>query len=203
MTEQVMVVERAHLARFIAHCPYGLIRQSLDDILDVIVDKHFFIDRPTAEQSPQYKQIIPYVVIRHGDSYFLLQRTTRQTESRLHHKFSLGIGGHINPDAPTILDGLQKELEEEVGVDGDYEVTFVGILNDDTTDVGRVHLGAVYVLDAATREVTIRETEKMTGSWAARAELAAARERMESWSQIVYDGFIASGATGFSPSKAR
>ncbi len=203
MTEQVMVVERAHLARFIGDRAYGLIRESLDEILDVIVDKHFFIDRSTAEQSPQYKQIIPYVVIRHGDSYFLLQRTARQTESRLHHKLSLGIGGHINPDAPTILDGLQKELEEEVGVDGDYEVTFVGILNDDTTDVGRVHLGAVYVLDAATREVTIRETEKMTGSWAARADLVAARERMESWSQIVYDGFIASGATGFSPSKAR
>ncbi|HSP14323.1 MAG TPA: NUDIX domain-containing protein [Thermoanaerobaculia bacterium] len=191
MTEQVMVVARSDLARFIGKRTYDLIRHDLDEILDVIVDKHFFIDRPTAEQSPQYKQIIPYVVIRHGHSYFLLQRTIRQTESRLHHKLSLGIGGHINPDAPTIVEGLQKELEEEVGVEGDYEVTFVGILNDDTTDVGRVHLGAVYVLDAAKPEVTIRETEKMTGSWVARADLAAMRERMETWSQIVYDGFIA------------
>jgi predicted NUDIX family phosphoesterase len=191
MTEQVMVVERAALAEFIGERTYDLIRDRLDDILDVIVDKHFFIDRPTAEQSPQYKQIIPYVVIRHDDSFFLLQRTAKQTESRLHHKYSLGIGGHINPDSPTIVDGLQKELEEEVGVEGDYEVSFAGILNDDTTDVGRVHLGAVYVLDASTRDVTIRETEKMTGSWVARAELAAMRDRMETWSQIVYDGLIA------------
>jgi predicted NUDIX family phosphoesterase len=191
MTEQVMVVERSELARFIREHTFDLIRHDLDEILEVIVDKHFFIDRPTAEQSPQYKQIIPYVIIRNGDFYFLLQRTSKQTESRLHHKLSLGIGGHINPDSPTIVDGLQKELEEEVGVEGDYDVTFAGILNDDTTDVGRVHLGAVYVLDATTRDVTIRETDKMTGSWVARAELAAMRERMETWSQIVYDGLIA------------
>ena len=88
------------------------------------------------------------MLIRHGESYFLLQRTPKQTEARLHHKLSLGIGGHINPDTPDLLDGLQKELEEEVDVAGDYDLTFVGILNDDTTDVGRVHLGAVYVLDA-------------------------------------------------------
>lgn len=188
-----MVVERSELARYIERRTFDLIRDHLDDILDIISDKHFFIDRPTAEQSPQYKQIIPYVVIRHGESYFLLTRTSKQTEARLHHKLSLGIGGHINPDSPTVLGGLQKELEEEVGVDGDYEVSFVGILNDDTTDVGRVHLGAVYVLDAATPSVTIRETDKMSGSWIARGELASMRERMETWSQIVYDGLIAGG----------
>jgi predicted NUDIX family phosphoesterase len=191
MTEQVMVVERSELARYIERRTFDLIREDLDDILEVIAAKHFFIDRPTAEQSPQYKQVIPYVVIRHGESYFLLTRTPKQTEARLHHKLSIGVGGHINPDSPTVLGGLQKELDEEVGVDGDYEISFVGILNDDTTDVGRVHLGAVYVLDAATPNVTIRETEKMTGSWVARAELAAMRERMETWSQIVYDGFVA------------
>ena len=190
MNEQVMVVERSELARYIESHQFDLILEDLDDILDVVSVKHFFIDRATAEQSPQYKQIIPYVVIRHGDSYFLLQRTSKQTESRLHHKLSLGIGGHINPDSPTILGGLQKELEEEVGVNGDYEISFVGIINDDTTDVGRVHLGAVYVLDAVTQDVAIRETDKMTGSWTPRAELAPLRERMETWSQLVYDHFI-------------
>lgn len=190
MTEQVMVVERREVARWLEAHRYALIRSDLDEILDIIQSKNFFLDRPTAEHSPQYKQIIPYVVIRHGDEYFLLQRTRAQAEARLHDKFSLGVGGHINPDAPTLLGGLDKELEEEVGVEGDYEISFVGILNDDTTDVGKVHLGAVYVLDAATRDVTIRETDKMTGSWVARAELAAVRDRMETWSQIVYDGFI-------------
>ncbi len=190
MTEQVMVVERAELARWLEAHAYALILTDLDEMLDIIQSKHFFLDRPTAEHSPQYKQIIPYVVIRHRDSFFLLQRTRAQAEARLHDKLSLGVGGHINPDAPTLLGGLDKELEEEVGVEGDYEISFVGILNDDTTDVGRVHLGAVYVLDSATGDVAIRETDKMTGSWIARADLAALRGRMETWSQIVYDGFI-------------
>jgi len=186
--EQVMVVEREALEPVLVE--YGLVQDGTDGVFDVIVERHFFIDRPTAEVSPQYKQIIPYVVIRHADSYFLLQRTQKQTEARLHHKLSLGIGGHINPDTPDLLDGLQKELEEEVEVAGDYDLTFVGILNDDTTDVGRVHLGAVYVLDAATDEVRVRETEKMTGRWVPRAELPQHRDAMESWSQIVYDAFI-------------
>jgi predicted NUDIX family phosphoesterase len=186
--EQVMVVERETLAPFLIE--YGLVRERTDEILDAIIDHHFFIDRPTAEISPQYKQIIPYVLIRHEDSYFLLQRTPKQTEARLHHKLSLGIGGHINPDTPDLFDGLQKELEEEVEVVGDYDLTFVGILNDDTTDVGRVHLGAVYVLDAHEGEVNVRETEKMSGRWVERKGLGEHRDAMESWSQIVYDAFV-------------
>ncbi len=114
--EQVMVVERELLAPYLVE--YGLVREQLDEALDAILDGHFFLDRPTAEVSPQYKQIIPYVVIRHDGSYFLLQRTPKQTETRLHHKLSLGIGGHINPDTPELLDGLHKELEEEVHVRG-------------------------------------------------------------------------------------
>lgn len=191
MTEQVMVVEREALAKWLK--PEGaaaLIVEETDTILDTIQDLHFFIDRPTAEVSPQYKQIIPYVLIRHDDEYFLLQRTAKQTEARLHHKLSLGIGGHINPDTPDILDGLHKELEEEVNVAGDYDLTFVGILNDDSTEVGQVHLGAVFVLEALARDVTVRETDKMTGRWVRRSELAEQREWMESWSQIAYDGFI-------------
>ena len=190
MTEQVMVVERERLARFLV--PYGLVREGLDDALDAILDAHFFLDRPTAEVSPQYKQIIPYVVIRNGGAYFLLQRTPKQTEARLHHKLSLGVGGHINPDTPDLLDGLHKELEEEVHVAGDYDLAFVGILNDDSTEVGSVHLGAVYILDAHDRNVTVRETEKMTGRWVDVGELAASRGEMETWSQIVYDEYIES-----------
>lgn len=188
MTEQVMVVERERLARFLV--PYGLVREGLDDALDVILDGHFFLDRPTAEVSPQYKQIIPYVMIRNGGAYFLLQRTPKQTEARLHHKLSLGVGGHINPDTPDLLDGLHKELEEEIHLAGDYDLAFVGILNDDSTEVGSVHLGAVYILDAHDRNVTVRETEKMTGRWVDVGELAALRGQMETWSQIVYDSFV-------------
>ena len=189
MNEQVMVVSRADIAEFLV--VRGLVREAADAVLDVINERHFFIDRAIAETSPQYKQIIPYVLIRNGDAFYLLQRTPKQTEARLHHKLSLGIGGHINPDAPELLDGLQKELEEEVDVAGDYDLSFVGILNDDETEVGSVHHGAVFVLDALDGNVQVRETDKMTGRWVARKDLAAQREMMESWSAIVYDEFIA------------
>ncbi|HVE71974.1 MAG TPA: NUDIX domain-containing protein [Thermoanaerobaculia bacterium] len=183
MTEQVMVVERERLAPYLVE--RGLVREKLDEILDVITGAYFFIDRPTAEISPQYKQIIPYVVIRHAEQYFLLQRTQKQTEARLHDKLSIGVGGHINPDTPDLLDGLHKELEEEVHVAGDYDLTFTGILNDDTTEVGTVHLGAVFLLEAHDANVTVRETDKMTGRWAPRAELEERRASLETWSQIV------------------
>ena len=191
MTEHVMVVERERMAPLLVE--RGLIpAEQADELYEVILDAHFFIDRPTAEVSPRYKQIIPYVVIRHAGSYYLLQRTPKQAEARLHNKLSIGIGGHVNPDTPELMDGLHKELEEEVGVEGDYDLSFAGILNDDTTEVGRVHLGVVYILDAHEPTVTVRETDKMTGRWASVSELAESREAMETWSQIVFDALIRS-----------
>ena len=189
MNEQVMVVERERLAQYLVES--GFIRDHADEIYEVILDAYFFMDRPTAEISPQFKQVIPYVLIRHADSYYLLQRTPKQAEARLHHKLSLGIGGHVNPDTPDLMDGLQKELEEEVHVAGDYDLTFAGILNDDTTEVGSVHLGVVYVLESHDENVTVRETDKMTGRWAPLSELPSLRDQMETWSQIAYDHLIA------------
>jgi len=187
MIEQVMVVRTVDLQPFLRG---RMIRDRARPILDLIAAKHFFLDRPTAELSPEYRQIIPYVVIRNDHDYFVLKRTTKQTESRLHHKLSLGIGGHINP-GHSLLEGLQKELDEEVRIGATYDMDFIGIINDDSTDVGRVHLGAAYLLDSAGREVTVKETEKMSGEWMSRAALRGARMAMESWSQIVYDAFIA------------
>ncbi len=182
-----MVVPTPLLAQFFTA---PLIRNDTDAILEIIARKHVFIDRATAEVSPQYKQIIPYVIIRCGDEYFVLERTAKQTETRLHHKKSLGIGGHINPGR-TLMEGLQQELDEEVAVDAKYELEFVGILNDDSTDVGKVHLGAVHVLDVDEKRVTVKETEKMSGGWMRRDALATVRDAMETWSQIVYDHLIA------------
>lgn len=179
-----MVVATSDLQPFLTRV--GVLRDRADELLELIAAKHFFIARDVAEVSPQYRQIIPYVVIRHGDECFVLRRTKKQTEARLHDKVSLGIGGHINP-GHDLRAGLQKELDEEVRVGGAHTLTFVGILNDDSTEVGRVHLGAVYLLDASTRDVEVLETEKMHGEWMPLAALAGLREAMESWSAIVLD----------------
>lgn len=187
--EDVMVAATSELAPFIAGRGADLIRDSTDAILGLIAARHTFIARATAEVSPEYRQIIPYVIIRHGDAYFVLERTPKQSEARLHHKLSLGIGGHVNP-GHDLAAGLLKELKEEVAVDSRYKLQFIGILNDETTEVGRVHLGAVHLLEPEAPRVSVRETEKMRGRWVAVGDLAALRERMESWSQIVYDQFV-------------
>jgi predicted NUDIX family phosphoesterase len=182
-----MVVRTADLQPYLRP---RLIRDRARPILDLIATKHLFIDRPLAEVSPEFRQIIPYVVIRNGDEYFVLKRTTKQTEARLHHKLSLGIGGHVNP-GHSLLEGLQKELDEEVHIAADYAMEFIGMINDDSTDVGRVHLGAAYLLEAGSKDVVVKETEKMIGDWMPRAALRDVRSRFESWSEIVYDDFIA------------
>lgn len=189
MSEQVMVVRTELLRPFLQQ---GLITDDAQSILEIVAKSHTFIDRPVAEVSPDWRQIIPYVVIRFAEdsTYFVLKRTPKQTEARLHHKLSLGIGGHINPEYD-VMTGLEKELSEEVRIADRYSLSFAGMLNDEETDVGRVHLGAVFFLDASSRDVRVLETEKMTGEWVAREALAPLREAMESWSQIVYDALIA------------
>jgi predicted NUDIX family phosphoesterase len=186
MSEEVMVVDTAALAPYLRQ---GIIREHAEPILELIDEQHFFIVRSIAEQSPQYRQVIPYVVIRCNDDWFVLRRTKKGTDARLHEKVALGIGGHINPGLD-LVDGLQKELDEEVAIEGDYELTFAGILNDESTEVSRVHLGVVFILDAPSRDVRVLETEKLSGEWRTLRELAAMREAMETWSQIVYDELL-------------
>ncbi len=189
MNEQVMVVETARLVPLFGGRAFDLIRDDADAILEVIKAQHFFVPRADAEVQPKWRQVIPYVVVMHGDDVFTLRRLRKQTEARLHDKVSIGIGGHINP-GHDLLAGLQKELDEEVAVEDPYALEFAGILNDESTEVSRVHLGAVYVLRASSANVHVRETEKMTGSFVPRRELAGMRGAMETWSQIVYDALL-------------
>lgn len=188
--EDVMVVKTAELAPLFAGRSFDLIRDTASQIIDLIERAHFFILRADAEVSPQYRQVIPYVVVTHGDEVFTLRRTPKQSETRLHHKVSIGVGGHINP-GHGIVAGLQKELDEEIEIADEFDLQFAGIINDESTDVGRVHLGVVYLLRSAGKNVRVRETEKMTGEWLPRRELAPLHESMETWSQIVHDALLA------------
>jgi len=187
--EDVMVVETAALAPFFKGRAFDLIRDDAAAMLDLIAAKHFFVAREDAEVQPKWRQIIPYVVVMHGDDVFTLRRLRKQTETRLHDKVSIGIGGHINP-GHDVLAGLHKELEEEIAVNDPFALEFAGILNDESTEVSRVHLGAVYVLGASSANVSVRETEKMSGSFIARHDLGAMRDAMETWSQVVFDALL-------------
>jgi predicted NUDIX family phosphoesterase len=167
-----------------------------------------FAPRPDAERTPAWKQWIPYCVVRCSDSagplgVFCVRRSKGQGEARLHGKWSIGLGGHVEPcDLPAggsalALDrALWRELHEELHVDLTEDVVpqFLGLLNDDATEVGSVHAGLVYRLDVTTdlatarRRISIREISKMLGGFASLAEFANLWQdpsQFESWSQIL------------------
>ncbi len=156
-------------------------------VLDSIAAGGRFAPRPAMEVDPSYKQVIPYLVLRDGPRWFLMQRTRGGADSRLHELWSIGVGGHLNPGDSDVHGGLAREWREELAADFEPDYRLVGLLNDDTTDVGRVHLGVVFVADAGGRPVAVRETDKLTGGFAPAGTVRSVRDRLETWSRIVFD----------------
>jgi predicted NUDIX family phosphoesterase len=195
MSEQVLVVKRDLLEPFLASGE-SLITKNADIIFSEILADHQFVPRSAAEYDFGLKQIIPYVVVRCRNSFLLLRRTPKQTEKRLHNKYSLGIGGHINPSLPdnrdpnVIIKGLYRELNEEILVGDPGTLSFKGVINDESSSVGKVHLGLLYVLEVKSDAYAIREVDKMTGQWMDDRGIMLFYGRMEKWSQIVFDRYI-------------
>lgn len=154
-----------------------------------------WMPRDAAELDPSYKQLIPYVVVRRGDDWFATERLRGGTESRLHGRISLGVGGHVEVPEPgrgAIECGLLREWTEEVDCSTEPAFAFEGFVNDDSIEVGRVHVGLVYSVtlgDAA--ELRVRETEKLEGAFRPMEWLEPRWERLETWSR-----FVASGLSG-------
>jgi predicted NUDIX family phosphoesterase len=171
--------------------------------LPAILDKknNSFQPRAQAETNPDFKQIIPYVVVTDGKSILHYVRGKKAGEQRLVAKGSIGIGGHINnndEDTPLFEDGLQmfqkavkREVREELSVQGSFDATPVGLINDDSTEVGRVHFGVVYILFRTPDKVKKNEQVITQVEFVPIEELKAKREQMESWSQLCLDNFDA------------
>jgi predicted NUDIX family phosphoesterase len=173
-------------------------RANLNGCLTYILGNYSFRSRAITEDDPSYKQIIPYVLIRHQNRFLLTQRTSRQTEKRLHGKYSVGIGGHINDleqstgHKDVIHAGLERELNEEVRVLGARRsLELVGVISDDSTDVGKVHLGLVFILEVDSEQYSLEEPDLMTAQWAGADLLREKLPVMETWSQIAFQNVIA------------
>ncbi|MBC8371517.1 MAG: hypothetical protein H8E25_16055, partial [Planctomycetes bacterium] len=155
----------------------------------------FFIERRYAETHPEFKQPIPYVAICQDDKVLCLTRLSTQGEKRLHGKKSIGVGGHINPCDQSAGDifanACQRELHEELILpqNATLPLTPVGIINDDTSAVGAVHLGLVYSLDASQLNVSIRETDAMAGEFQSLPDLrslaSSSESPFETWSSFL------------------
>jgi predicted NUDIX family phosphoesterase len=184
--EQVLVVPRA----VAVPRPWrGVLtdRATLAATLAAIAVHGRFAPRAAMEDDPSFKQVIPYLVLRDGDRWFLMRRTRAGGDVRLHDRWSIGIGGHLNPGDRDLPGGLRREWTEELAAGFVPPFRPVGLLNDDETPVGAVHLGVVCLADAAGRSVAIRETDKLSGQFATTDEVAAVRDRMETWSELAFD----------------
>jgi predicted NUDIX family phosphoesterase len=166
---------------------HGVRTTDTDDFLAVVAAHGRFEPRAAMEADPSFKQIIPYLVLRDGERYFLMRRTRAGGDARLHDAWSIGVGGHVNPGDGDLAGGLQREWTEELVADFVPEFRLVGLLNDDTTDVGRVHLGAVYLAEADGRPVAIRETDKLSGAFATTAQVREVADRLETWSRLAFE----------------
>ena len=169
----------------------------VDRYLPVILDpkNNSFLARAQAETNPSFKQVIPYVVITDGKSILHYVRGKKAGEQRLVAKGSVGIGGHINDEDHTLFafgvqafqDAVKREVCEELSIQGEFNARPVGLINDDSTEVGSVHFGVIHVLFCTPDQVKKNEQVITQIEFVPIDELKAKREHMETWSQICLD----------------
>lgn len=189
MPERVLVLPRDRVPD---GCDFHGIRQgdarTLAELREAVARDGRYVDRTIAEEDSSLKQLIPYVVVRDGGRIFLMHRTDAGGDPRLHRKASIGVGGHLNPvdeGEDALLAGLRREWDEELRAEWDPAFELVGLLNDDTNPVGAVHLGVVFAVDAKGRPLAVRERDKLSGAFVTADEVVEARDRLETWSQLV------------------
>jgi predicted NUDIX family phosphoesterase len=158
-----------------------------------------FQPRALAETDPSFKQIIPYVVVTDGKSILHYVRGKKAGEQRLVAKGSIGIGGHINEEDHTFFafglqafqEAVKREVCEELAIQGEFNARPIGLINDDSTEVGRVHFGVVHVMFCKPEEVKKNEQVITQVEFMPIEELKAKREQMETWSQLCLDNIDA------------
>jgi predicted NUDIX family phosphoesterase len=155
--------------------------------LALIAAEAQFRTRADAEDDTAWKQVIPYLLLRDRGRLFLMQRSRAGGDARIHDRWTLGIGGHINPGDGDVMGGLHREWAEEMEADWLPEPQLVGLLNDDTTHIGQVHLGIVFAAEAHGRPVSVRETHKLRGEFVEPVAVLDIYDDLETWSQLLYD----------------
>lgn len=191
--EKILVVSRKKLFEDIFF--EGFEREKITYYLERIRKYSIFMKRFLVENDPNYKQIIPYLIIKFKNKYFMFQRFPVGVEDRLFHKYSVGIGGHINEkdvkkNEDLINSGLEREFGEELIYNKKLSYKIAGLINDDFDEVGKVHFGIVYLIEIETPEIRVRENSKMEGRLVDKEDLLKYKYKMERWSQILIDNLL-------------
>ena len=183
--EIILVVKRKHL--FPNGDWTGLKQVDFQAYLELIEQHKEFIPRGLAENDPSYKQIIPYLVFRHNNLYFLMQRKGSSSEQRLANKFSLGIGGHLREEdikGSDIFEWAQREFHEEIAYTSSFSITPLGVLNREDTPVDQVHIGLVLLLEGNSSAIAIK-SELQSGELISLSECK--EKNLENWSLMVVE----------------
>lgn len=194
--EQILVVNRKELFNNEENHFYGFIEKN-DEKTKKIIDKFESYEvkrRGDMEEDPNYKQLIGYVLLKDEvtGEVLVYKRLVGGGEARLHGKASVGIGGHMNEvEGKTIFEMLKinaaRELNEEVGVSEEEALNnlhFIGLINDDKTEVGQVHVGVVYECKVDKQRVEVKEDDTLVIKWMT-GEEAKAEENYETWSEFL------------------
>ncbi len=193
--EQILVVTRSLFDQLGS---FQGINTNIDLYLPTFLNpaNNFFMDRAVAEEDPSHKQLIPYTIFRCGDQYLHYTRGKSGGESRLHAKGSVGVGGHINPideredhlGHATYMAGVERELREELVINTKFTQRVVALLNDDSNDVGKVHLGVVHLFELESTDVTAGEDALANLGFVSKSQLKGELyEHLETWSQLCVD----------------
>ncbi len=186
LDEIILVVNRDHL--FTKGEIQGFLPCNDFAEYETLITQHQeFMPRGEAEVDTRYKQIIPYLVFKYKDRYFIMQRKSTASEQRLKNKFSLGIGGHLRQadiTSTSLAQWAVREFCEEIKYTGTYTTTPLGIINDDSNDVGKVHIGFAILLEGTSDQISIK-SELKDGFLATLDECTALYSSLESWSQLV------------------
>jgi predicted NUDIX family phosphoesterase len=174
-----------------------------------------FMPRSQAEKNPDYKQLIPYVIMACDGKILSYVRGKRAGETRLVGNRSIGIGGHINPVDDAIplfgiyeayLAAVEREVAEEVSVETKYTKNIVALLNDDSNEVGQVHLGIVHYWTLNESKVSRKEQMITQMAFMTPTELREVQSTLETWSSLCLvglDKMAASAIAGTGVEKSR
>jgi predicted NUDIX family phosphoesterase len=210
----VWAVPRERLLGTAASVPIGWQPGEAAPWFDAMREHGAFLPRHRAEDDPEWKQIVPYAAVEHGGRYLLLRRTRRGGDSRLHERWTLAVGGHVEPrDRPRegelgpnadpradivgplsrlglpdlVARALAREVDEELVCPGRLDPEILGFISDDRDAVGRVHFGIAVLLRSSTPAIEVREKDRLDGGFADLSRAVELGDRLESWSVFLLE----------------
>jgi len=192
--ELVWCVPREAWNRF-AHFE-GFQKDEKGSIYRFLLNEGKFHPRIDAEHNHNLKQVIPQGLLRYQDYLYVNQRLPKQTDDRLLYAYSLGLGGHLNPedDLSSHMDliqiGLHREMAEEAQLPLPFSPKFIGITNDEQSEISSLHVGVWFEIQLVSNEVVINETEKIRGFWSTYHDLSLISSKFESWAKLIYENYL-------------